>query len=285
MITEDISNSWVIDQGYFRNEDLRKRIESSESDEYFIVTEDALIEMFKSKEWSNVSRMSLSIISDFKEKILVTNPIGLIREKEIETKKAYHNFVDPISTNLFGNLLDEIQKGIVGKINKEFQQNIIRTQLYKSKKVLDHEKNKHLYLQIVSQFQEQMGPTLRNDLRKNHVKIEDIYQLILEGVEECFRYPNGEFNRMNENELEYFISSKPVHYFLYATLLYEAFYWQQKLGLSQMNSKKITNYILDTNYVIIAIYSKGILSEDGFVNELIHHLKVIAKLKFEKKEI
>jgi len=87
MITEDISNSWVIDQGYFRNENLRRRIESSKNDEYFIVTEDALIEMFKSKEWSNVSRLSLSIISDFKEKILVTNPIGLIREKEIETKK------------------------------------------------------------------------------------------------------------------------------------------------------------------------------------------------------
>jgi len=284
MITENISNSWVIDQGYFRNEDLRGRIESSERDEFFIVTEDALIEMFKSKEWRNVSKLSLSIISDFKEKILVTNPIGLIREKEIETMKAYHNFVDPVSTKLFGDLLDEIKKGIEGRTSKMFQQNIIRTQLYKSKKVLDHEKNKLFYLQIVSQFQEQMGPTLRNDLRKNNVKSEDIYQLILEGVEECFRNPNGEFNRMNEDELEYFINSKPVHYFLYATLLYEAFYWQQKSGLSQMNSKKITNYILDTNYVIIAIYSKGILSEDRFVNELVHHLKVMEKLKFETKE-
>jgi hypothetical protein len=285
MIPEDISNSWVIDQGYFRNKDLIIKIKSSAENEFYIVTEDALIEMFKSDKWEKVSTNSLSIIKDFKEKILVTNPIGLIREKEIETKKAYHNFVDPISTKLFWDLLDEIKNGMVGKISKEFQQNILRTQQYKSKKVLDHEKNKRLYLQIVTQFQEQMGPTLRNDLRKNQVKIEDIYQLILEGVEECFRYPNGAFNRMNEAELEYLISCKPVHYFLYATLLYEAFYWQQKLGLSQMNSKKITNYILDTNYVIIAIYSKGILSEDGFVNELIHHLKVIANLKFENKEI
>jgi len=165
------------------------------------------------------------------------------------------------------------------------QENISIVQAYKSNVMLDHDKNKNLYLSIVSQFQEQMGPTLRNDLRRNKVKIKDIYQLLLEGVEECFRNPNGEFRELNENELKCFIDSKPVHYFLYATLLYEAFYWQQKLGLSQMNSKKITNYILDTNYVIIAIYSKGILSEDGFVNELIHHLRVIEKQKFKNKEI
>ncbi len=280
MITEDISNSWVIDQGYFRNIDLRNKIESSIKNEFFIVTEDALVEMFKSAKWEKISTNSLSIIKNFKEKILVTNPIGLLRESELGTKKACHDFVDIKSTELFRNLLDDYDKGCVSEINKVFRENISRTQAYKSSKVLNHERNKDLYLSIVRQFQEQMGPTLRNDLRKNHVKIEDIYQLILEGVEECFRYPKGEFNRMNENELECFISSKPIHYFIYATLLYEAFYWQQKLGLSQMNSKKITNYILDTNYVIISIYSKGILSEDGFVNELFHHLKVIEKTRF-----
>lgn len=280
MITEDISNSWVIDQGYFRNIDLRNKIESSIKNEFFIVTEDALVEMFKSAKWEKISTNSLSIIKNFKEKILVTNPIGLLRESELGTKKACHDFVDIKSTELFRNLLDDYDKGCVSEINKVFRENISRTQAYKSSKVLNHERNKDLYLSIVRQFQEQMGPTLRNDLRKNHVKIEDIYQLILEGVEECFRYPKGEFNRMNENELECFISSKPIHYFIYATLLYEAFYWQQKLGLSQMNSKKITNYILDTNYVIISIYSKGILSEDGFVNELFHHLKVIEKARF-----
>ena len=239
MITEDISNSWVIDQGYFRNIDLRNKIESSIKNEFFIVTEDALVEMFKSAKWEKISTNSLSIIKNFKEKILVTNPIGLLRESELGTKKACHDFVDIKSTELFRNLLDDYDKGCVSEINKVFRENISRTQAYKSSKVLNHERNKDLYLSIVRQFQEQMGPTLRNDLRKNHVKIEDIYQLILEGVEECFRYPKGEFNRMNENELECFISSKPIHYFLYATLLYEAFYWQQKLGLSQMNSKKL----------------------------------------------
>jgi len=79
MIIEDISSSWVIDQGYFRNEDLHKRIESSERDEYFIVTEDALVEMFKSENRNKITRLSLSIISRFKEKILVTNPIGILR--------------------------------------------------------------------------------------------------------------------------------------------------------------------------------------------------------------
>lgn len=283
MITEDISNSWVIDQGYFRNEDLRKRIGSAERDEYFIVTEDALVEMFKSENWRKITRLSLSILSQFKEKILVTNPIGILREKEIKTKKACRTFVDNESTKLFRNLLDEYQKGVEGEMSRIMQENISKVQAYKSNVMLNHDKNKKLYLSIVSQFQEQMGPSLRNDLRKNQVKSEDVYQLIIEGVEECFRNPKGEFNRMNEDRLGYFINSKPVHYFLYATLLYEAFYWQQKLGLAQMTSKKITNYILDTNYVIIAIYSKGILSEDSFVNELIHHLKVIEKRKFVNK--
>ncbi len=280
MITEDISNSWVIDQGFFRNIDLRNKIKSSVKNEFFIVTEDALVEMFKSNKWEIISTNSLSIIKDFKEKILVTNPIGLLREKELETKKACHDFVNIQSTELFRNLLDDYDNGLVGEINKVLQENISRTQAYKSNKVFNHERNKDLYLSIVKQFQEQMGPTLRNDLRKNKVTLENIYQLIIEGIEECFRNPNGAFISMNQDELEEFINSKPIYYFLYATLLFESFYWQQKLGIDQMNPQKITNYILDTNYIIVALYSKGILSNDGFVNELYSHLKVIDDKKF-----
>ena len=121
MITEDISNSWVIDQGYFRNKDLRNKIESSVKNEFIIVTEDALVEMFKSAKWEKISSNSLSIIKNFKEKILVTNPIGLLRESELGTKKACHDFVDIQSTELFRNLLDDYDKGCVSEINKAFR--------------------------------------------------------------------------------------------------------------------------------------------------------------------
>jgi len=280
MITEDISNSWVLDQGYFRNKDLIIKIKSSAENEYYIVTEDALVEMFKSNKWEEVSTNSLSIIKNFKDKILVTNHIGLLRERELETKNACHDFVDIQSTRLFRNLLDDYNRGGAGEINQVLRENISRTKSYKSDKVLNHEKNKDLYLSIVRQFQNQMGPTLRNDLRKNKVTLENIYQLIIEGVEECFRNPNGEFISMNNDALQDFINSKPIYYFLYATLLFKSFFWQQKLGIDQMRPQKITNYILDTNYIIVALYSRGILSNDGFVNELYNHLKIIKKIKF-----
>jgi len=280
MITDNISNSWVIDQGYFRNKDLIIKIKSSAENEFFIVTEDALVEMFKSDNWEKISTNSLLIIKDFKEKILVTNPIGLLREKELESKKACHDFVDIQSTRLFRTLLDDYNKGNISEINKVLRENISRTQAYKSDKVLNHERNKDLYLSILKQIQEQMGPTLRNDLRKNKITLDNIYQLIIEGTEECFRNPNGEFILMKNDELEDFINSKPIHYFLYATLLYESFYWQQKLGIDQMTPQKITNYILDSNYITVALYSKGILSNDGFVNELFSHLKIIGETKF-----
>jgi hypothetical protein len=87
---------------------------------------------------------------------------------------------------------------------------------------------------------------------------------------------------MKKEELENFINSKPVHYFLYASLLYESFYWQQKLGIDQINPHKITNYILDSNYITVALYSKGILSNDIFVNETYNHLRNIGEIKFGK---
>ena len=280
MITNDISNSWVIDQGFFRNQNLLSRIKSSSNNEFFIVTEDALIEMFKSKDWKYISKLSLSIIKDYKEKILVSFPIGVLREKEVASNQACRSFIDLESTKLFRDLLDEYQRGIEGKMVRIMQENISQTQSYKSSKVLDHERNKNLYLSIVSQFQDQMGPTLRKELRKNRVQFEIIYQIILEGVDECFRYPDGEFNILTNDELQNFIISKPVYFFLYAALLYEAFYWQKKLGLEQMKPEKITNYILDTNYMVIAMYAKGILSTDGFVNDMYHHLKKIEKARF-----
>ena len=264
----------------FRNKELIPQIKSSKENEFFIVTEDALVEMFKSDKWEKISTNSLSIIKEFREKILVTNPIGLLREREIESKKACHDFVDIKSTELFRMILDNYYQGNDNEINKMLRENISRTQAYKSDKVLNHERNKELYLSIVKQFQEQMGPTLRNDLRKNKVTLENIYQLILEGIEECFRNPIGEFKLMKKEELENFINSKPVHYYLYATLLYESFYWQQKLGIDQMNAKKITNFIFDANYITVALYSKGILSNDDFVNETYSHLKKISEIKF-----
>lgn len=280
MVSEDISNSWVIDQGFFRNNELISKIKSSEETEFFIVTEDALVEMFKSENWEKISSNSLSIIKNFKEKILVTNPVGLMRENELQSKKACHDFVDTQSTELFRILLGDYNNGSIDEISKEFRDYIKRTQAYKSNKVLNHEMNKELYLSIIEQFQDQMGPTLRNDLRKNKVTLENMYQLIIEGIEECFRNPYGEFALMNNHELEAFIDNKPIYYFLYATLLFEAFYWQQKLGLDQINPRKITNYILDTNYIIIALYSKGILSNDKFINEMYKHLKIIVEIKF-----
>jgi hypothetical protein len=283
MITNDISNSWVIDQGFFRNQDLSNRIKSSSNNEFFIVTEDALIEMFKSKDWKYISKLSLSIIKDYKEKILVSFPIGVLREKEVESKQACRSFIDVDSTKLFRDLLDEYQRDIEGEMVRIMQENISKTQSYKSSKVLDHKKNKNLYLSIVSQFQDQMGPTLRKELRKNRVQFDIIYQIILEGVDECFRYPDGEFNILTNDELQNFINSKPVYFFLYAALLYKAFYWQKKLGLEQMKLAKITNYILDTNYIVIAMYAKGILSTDGFVNDMYRHLKKIEKARFGKR--
>jgi hypothetical protein len=280
MITEDISNSWVIDQGYFRNNDLINKIKFSPEDEFFIVTEDALVEMFKSNKWEEITTNSLSIIKNFKDKMLVTNPIGLLREKELESKKACHDFVDIQSTELFRTLLDYYNKGNISEINKVLRENIYRTQIYKSDKVLNHKRNKNLYLGVVEQIQEQMGPTLRTDLRKNKVTIENIYELIITGVEECFRNPNGEFILMKVNDLEDFINSKPIYYFLYAILLYESFYWQQKLGIDRINPPKITNYILDSNYITVALYSKGILSNDRYVNDMYKHLKIISEKKF-----
>ena len=280
MITNDISNSYVIDQGFFRNKELHERITTAATDEHFIVTEDALVEIFKGKEWEHTSNLSFEIISKHKDKVIVTYPVGNLRETEIETNQACHQFVDVKSTEIIRGLLDEINKGVIGEYRKLLKENIQITQKYKKKSVLNHKKNKEIYAYIISQFMDQMGPSLRTDLTKKKRKNEEIYDLINQGIKEIFYNPESIFRKqMSDLDLKTFIKNKPIHYVLYATILFEAFYWQQRLGLSTMNSSKITNYILDSNYVIIAFYTKGILSSDSFVNELYHHLRRIVKSK------
>ena len=275
------NNFFVLDVNYLRKPELNQLLMSKDED-FFVITENVIVETMKSKDWDYIYKKNFAIISQYPEKIYVTSPIGNILEYERQNKKPCANIFNEDSTKGIRNILNEMKNKNFNNIDNIIRENILSAQQYVHSELLDHTKIKDAWFTIHSDFMESSGTTLREQLRKKRLSNNQLYYLTIQAVDEIFCNEKKFFgDSFSKEEIDNFKEQNSLFYKLFATLVYNSFWWQMKKGLENMNEKKITNEQYDIDNILIALYGKGIFSVESYVNELFDHMKNILGIKFK----
>ncbi len=277
-----INNSFfVLDVNFLRKPELNQLLKSAEED-FFVITENVIIETMKSKDWDYIYKKNFAIICQYPEKIYVTSPIGNILEYERQNKKACTDIFNEGSTKAIRIILNEMKNNKFENIDTMIGENISTTQQYVHSELLDYTKIKDAWLTIHSDFMESSGTKMREKLRKKRLPTNQLYDLTIEAVDEIFCNEKKFFgDSFSKEEIDNFKEQNSLFYKLFATWVYNSFWWQMKKGLENMDEKKITNEQFDIDNILIALYGKGIFSVESYVNELFGHIKSVLAIKFK----
>jgi hypothetical protein len=275
------NNFFVLDVNYLRKPELNQLLNSSTED-FFVITENVIVETMKSKDWDYIYKKNFAIICQYPEKIYVTSPIGNILEYERQNKKACTNIFNEDSTKGIRIILNEMKNNNFNYIDKFMLENISSAQQYVHSELLDYAKIKNAWITIHSDFMESSGTTLREQLRKKRLSTNQLYDLTIQAVDEIFCNDKKFFgDSFSKEEINKFKEQNSLFYKLFATLVYNSFWWQMKKGVENINERKITNEQFDIDNILIALYGKGIYSVESYVNELYSHIKNILEIRFK----
>jgi hypothetical protein len=275
------NNFFVLDVNFLRNPELNQLLKSAE-EEFFVITENVIVETMKSKDWDYIYKKNFAIICQYPEKIYVTSPIGNLLEYERQNKKACTDIFNEGSTNAIRIILNEMKNNNFENIDTLIGENISTTQQYVHSELLDYTKIKDAWLTIHSDFMESSGTKLREKLRKKRLATNQLYDLTIEAVDEIFCNEKKFFgDSFSKEEIDNFKEQNSLFYKLFATWVYNSFWWQMKKGLENMDEKKITNEQFDIDNILIALYGKGIFSVESYVNALFGHIKNVLAIKFK----
>lgn len=275
------NNFFVLDVNFLRKPELNQLLKNAEED-FFVITENVIVETMKSKDWDYIYKKNFAIICQYPEKICVTSPIGNILEYERQNKKACIDIFNEESTKAIRIILNEMNNDNFKNIDTMIGENISITQQYVHSELLDYTKIKEGWLIVHKDFMESSGATLREQLRKKRLSTNQLYNLTIQKVDEIFCNEKKFFgDSFSNEEINSFKEQNSLFYKLFASWVYNSFWWQMKKGLENMDEKKITNEQFDIDNILIALYGKGIFSVEPYVNELFRHIKNVLAIKFK----
>lgn len=279
MITDN--NFFVLDVNYLRKPELNLLLNSS-NDVFFVITENVIVETMKSKDWDYIYKKNFAIICQYPEKIYVSSPIGNILEYERRNKKACVEIFNDNSTEEIRIILTEMKNGNFDSLDNTIRENISVAQQHAHSELLDHKKIKDAWVTIHKDFMESSGSILREHLRKKRLSTDQLYNLTIQAIDEIYCNEKKFFgDSFSKEEINSFKEENSLFYKVFASLVYNSLWWQMKKGLENMDEKKITNEKFDIDNILIALYGKGIYSDETYVNELYGHIKKVLEIKFK----
>ena len=270
----------VIDQNYLRDNDLKKRIISSDPEEYFVVTDTALIEMMKYSKWQKISRNSLQIISEHPNKILVSESIPDLIREELSTKKTIGLF-DLFSDNLtkaFRQYLLEFQRqGQSGALHFDIAEAIKTERALLDRQQLNHSQNLCKLQKGCKELKNILDEESLKRARNNKLTHDELREIIAKPVvvlTASFLKENG----FSKNEIYSFLLNNPFTFRFQVAFTMLCLRWISSGGVESLKADKSTNEFMDMEYVLIASYGNSILSREPEVHKQLEDLHTICSI-------
>lgn len=227
----------------------------------------AMFEMAKSSNRELTLKLSLDIIAQEPHRVFVSRALSDCLSYELSRKVAVvGHLLDRESTIFLRRLLSAVATGIR---NAEYDQVIDDPQNYLSdmkRDYLDDSLNKTRSVQLVDVTKRVMTPEFANRLRgslvgtpeKIHFVHEKAQSLLLEVLKE---------NGFSHEKVIYLRRQKPMILRYFYVKLWACLSWEEQGRIENINAGKVTNDLIDHEYVLAATFFNGVLSNDRAVND------------------
>ena len=252
----------VLDQNYLRSDGLKQLI-SAEPDAIFILPDVALIEMCKGEKWQHVMRSSLAVLSKIPVKVRFSLCVGeAIREELASFTSIQGRLLPDDFTDLKNCLLRDVadntcSPGGFGKVAEI----IDRAQKDFRDDELNHSKNQQRILTLNSKIKSGLGASLIKALRIGKI-LEDARLTIISELAQSLLQDFLLAKGLSERQVSGFISQKPLIFRHYILVVQQDIEWIRTGGLESQPPERITNNLMDQDYVLIGSFFDALLSQD-----------------------
>lgn len=264
----------VVDQNYMRSDELLSVIDSS-PDVKFILPDASLMEMCKKPEWESTLMASLRSLSKCPERVYLSMSIGeAIRWEAREQESVGGRLLPQEFTDFIRDLLNDIAKDQQGSSVQLIANKIATAQAGWAVDEFDHIKNKERVFSFVQKLGNSLTDEFKKKLRNKSLSKERLLSAIEEGswaAMESYCSKEG----ISKKGLKSLVRTRSTMLRLVYLRLWLGFNWIANGGIENVADTKVTNDLVDHDYVITATFFDGVLSKEGRVNEAYEDLRIL----------
>lgn len=265
---------YVIDQNYFRKPELISQLESN-TDLNIAIPDTALIEMCKSPEWESTLRNSLLPLAPYSERCMCLVNIGDPLQFEIVNHRANDvSLIDEEFGSMLRLLMREIESSETGPAFSLFRREVPSVMEEIKNGQLNHISNLKSLSGTVRLLLESLGGPIKKALRAQPADRDLTIELVKLNMPRLMEAYLNSISFPYESRDAY-IQKKSFAYRFVALRFWLSVNWIRKGGLESLPETKATNCLLDLEYVLMASYFDGFLSEDRLANEAYTDLNAI----------
>lgn len=268
----------VLDQNYLRFQGLSQLIASA-PDTVFIIPDIAFVEMCKGDKWNDTMRGSLATLAQIPDSVRLSISVG---EAIREERSTLTNIDGRLLPDEFVVFMHSMLKDVAKNISSAHGIDLIAGGIEAAQQEfnegeLNHEKNQERYLQRNAQLKSDLGVNLIKAFRNGEVSETLRLRIICELAQKLLQ--NLLLNDGHtEQPIAEFIKTKPLLLRYYILLIQQDIEWVRKGGIESQPAARITNNILDQEYVLIASFFDGLMSRDRKVVESDQDLRLCLRM-------
>ena len=268
---------YVLDQNYLRSDEL-KALVVDEPHAKFVLPDIALLEMCKGNKWRETMERSLKTLARTPGRVMQSMSVGEAINFELANATSIEGQLLPKDfTRFVRSILRDVAANRSGPGVSLISKSIDQAHKDIRKEELDHRRN-------------QLSLTTRTDIIKSALGNEQLRQLkngtvphelrlgIIHSVSHDLIRTFLASEGYSPNRIKSFLKTKPLMLRFFLLSVRHAFEWARKGGLESFPAEKITNDIVDQEYVAIASFFDGIKTMETRVNEADHDLRKLLRM-------
>ncbi len=257
---------YVLDQNYLRAEELGNLI-AAEPHSKFVIPDIALLEMCKGDKWKETIQRSFEILSACPGRVFHSLSIGEGLNYELEHGESIEGKLLPCNFRRFARaILANVAAGGAGNAIDIIRAKILDAQLDIHLIELNHLNNQQSLIQRVGIIESALTGEPLRILRSGKASREDRLALIRNvTLDLCSTFLQN--HGLSGNKVRVLLKQKPLVLRFFYVSVRHCVDWAAKGGVLSMAPEKLSNDILDQDYVLVGSFFDRLLSKETRVQE------------------
>ena len=268
----------VVDQNVLRKDALKELLVSS-ADTQFVIPDLAFLEMTKSVQWEQTLRGSFAILSTVRSRVVVSRSVGDALKTELAKRAPIGGkMLHDEATVFIRDILQSIRDGSTGRGVERIRDDPENHRGALAKDHLDHDSNKAQLNGLIASTKSMLPGEFAKRLRAKKVKPDERLDVIFQVATALLPdiLIDAGFTKEKARAL---MKQKPMLLRYMYLKAWQCLNWIEMGGFESLPSNKVTNDQLDHEYILMATFFHGLLSEEPRVNQAYQDLLVLINQK------
>lgn len=257
---------FVVDQNYLRTQSLQELLQG-QPEVRLVVPDLAMFEMTKSDNREVTVRLSLATLAQYPSRVFVSRSMSECLKYELGTQRPVNGhllFRD--ATQFLRNVLHSVSTGVS---NSDYKKVIHDSGDHLSglkRDYLDHDANKARVLELVDGTKQGMTAEFASRVRGAKATFDEKISFVETKAISLLGGILAE-EGMSQQKAMNFIRRRPMLLRYFYLKLWACLTWEEQGRIEGLGVKKVSNDLIDHEYVLAATFFNGVLSNESQVNE------------------